>query len=69
MRQAESLKWLWSFQTIREKIFEKAAVEMLHINDHEAQRYLKRFKKQQKKIKDRAQREEEASKIKEETVM
>ena len=42
---------------------------MLHVNDHEAERYLKRYQRQQQNIKDRAEREEEINKVKEEAVM
>ena len=41
--QREVHKWLWSFQTIRDKIFDKAKVDKLHINEKEAKRYLNRF--------------------------
>ena len=42
---------------------------MLHVNEYEAERHYKRIKEKQKIIKERAEKEEQESKVKEEATI
>ena len=65
----ETFKWLWSFTTIRDQIFNRANIEKLHINKQEAKKYLERFETQQKSIKDKAEQDEKEQRMVRDAVM
>ena len=49
------LDWLWSFELIRKEIFDRAGIQMLHINQQEAAKHLERMQNLQNRIRERAQ--------------
>ena len=65
----ETFKWLWSFTTIRDQIFNRANIEKLHINKQEAKKYLERFETQQKSIKNKAEQDEKEQRMVRDAVM
>ena len=50
--------WLFEFATIREKLHKQAGVELHHVNEKEAEKYLNRLKDQQRHMQEKAQKEE-----------
>ena len=51
--------WLFSFSSIREKIHDRANVELLHVNELEAHRLFERLTREQLKMKELALKEEQ----------
>ena len=60
MKMAHTPKyaWLFSFLTIREKVFILSNVDKLYINEKEAERLFMRLKRQQQLLKEKAMKEE-----------
>ena len=60
MKMAHSAEyaWLFSFLTIREKVFILSNVDKLHVNEKEAERLFVRLKRQQQLLKEKAMKEE-----------
>ena len=52
MQQAmtHDLEWLFKLESVRKRVHEVSEVPMLHINEHEAKRLLKRLQNEQDKI-------------------
>ena len=61
--------WLFSFDTIREKVHLHAEIEMLHVNEKEAQRLFNRLKSSQKLMQERAMKEEQEGSQKEKVLL
>ena len=69
MAHSAEYAWLFSFLTIREKIFTLSDVDKLHINEKEAERLFRRLKRQQQVLKERAMKEEMESQQKEQLLL
>ena len=69
MSHSQECAWLFSFNTIREKVHLYARVEMLHINEKEAQRLFNRLTTSQKLMRERAIKEEQEGSQKEKVLL
>ena len=58
MAHSAEYAWLFSFLSIREKVFTLSNVDKLHINEKEAERLFMRLKRQQQLLKEKAMKEE-----------
>ena len=69
MSHSPEIEWLFSFDTIREKIHEISNIEMLHINENEAQKLFNRLKRQQQMMREKAMKEEQEGQQKEQVLL
>ena len=71
MKMAHSAEyaWLFSFLTIREKVFTLSDVDKLHCNEKEAERLFRRLKRQQQLLKEKAMKEEMEGQQKEQLLL
>ena len=65
LAHSKELAWLFSFNTIRERIHSLANVEMFHVNEKEAERLFKRLRRDQQLLREKALKEEMEGKQKE----
>ena len=58
----KEFEWLFTLETIRQRVHEAAGVPQLHVNEHEARRLLERLQSEQDKIREQAIQEEKEGK-------
>ena len=69
MAHSAEYAWLFSFLTIREKVFTLSDVDKLHVNEKEAERLFRRLKRQQQLLKEKAMKEEMEGQQKEQLLL